>query len=141
MLGVRTTPFLREHVRIKLYTNSKEKSRSYAIISGPKHILDTILTLNGNITLDSRKLIIEPISAKKSTTPYNPKAMRQGRDRQNRLQTSENNGELRPASRAPSRQEGNVSSINRVENESGEIDSEEVRGGESSEYYVHGTGR
>ena len=129
VLGVRTTPFLREHVRIKLYTNSKEKSRSYAIISGPKHILDTILTLNGNITLDSRKLIIEPISAKKSTTPYNPKAMRQGRDRQNRLQTSENNGELRPASRAPSRQEGNVSSINRVEDESGEIDSEEVGGG------------
>ena len=131
VLGVGTTPFLREHVRIKLYTNSREKSRSYAIISGPKHILDTILTLNGKITLDSRILIIEPISAKKSTTPYNPKAMRQERDRQNRLETSENNGELRPASRAPSRQEGSVSSTNRVEDKSGEIDSEEVGGGKT----------
>ena len=131
VLGVRTTPFLRKHVRIKLYTNSKEKSRSYAIINGPKHILDKILPLNGKVTLDSRTLIIEPVSAKNSITPYNPKKMRQGRDGQNRLQTSEDNGELRPASRASSRQEGSVSSTNRAEDESGEIDSEEVGGGKT----------
>ena len=154
LFGLHNTPYLRDNVRITLFFDSKGQYKGYAILRVPKHVRDLMIKLDGT-EFKKRKLHIIDInlnslttyelrsmskgltdssslsSAENSITPYNPKQMSQGKGRQNLLKASEHKGELRPASHALSRREGSVSSTNRVADEFGEIDSEEVGGGKT----------
>ena len=129
LFGLDTTKYLRNNVRINIIFNSKGKYKTYAITDCPKHIFDELLKLNGEMTLDNKTLIIEPVCAKNIITPYKRKERSQGIHRQNQFPNSEYRGESRPASHAPSRQGRSVPSTNRVESEFGETDWEEVGGG------------
>ena len=87
LFGLDTTKYLRNNVRINIIFNSKGKYKTYAIIDCPKHIFDELLKLNGEMTLDNRTLIIEPVCAKNIITPYKRKERSQGIHRQNQFPT------------------------------------------------------
>lgn len=118
LFGLNTTPYLRKSVRLKMFFNSSGKYKAYALVTAPKFVVDRILPLNG-IIFNSRNLSME---INKSTTPYDRAAMQIGSSRQSHFPTSGNKnakGEPRPVPNAASRQEESVSSINRIEDESG----------------------
>ena len=118
LFGLNTTPYLRKSVRLKMFFNSSGKYKAYALVTTPKFVVDRILPLNG-IIFNSRNLSME---INKSTTPYDHAAMQRGSSRQSHFPTSGNKnakGEPRPVPNAASRQEESVSSINRIEDESG----------------------
>ena len=101
-----------------MFFNSSGKYKAYALVTAPKFVVDRILPLNG-IIFNSRNLSME---INKSTTPYDRAAMQIGSSRQSHFPTSGNKnakGEPRPVPNAASRQEESVSSINRIEDESG----------------------
>ena len=129
LFGLNNTQYLRETVRSKLFFNVPGKYRTYALITGPRHVMTQLLELDG-IEYNSRKLSIEFLD--KSTTPYDRVSMRKGLSGLSQSPTSGNikaKGGIRPVSNAPSGQEESGSSINGIEDELGGTNPEEVGGG------------
>ena len=135
LLGLRTTSYLRDNVRLTLHSNSSGNCNSYAIINAPRHVCDQLCELNG-YEFNSRHISIEIISSDSSTTPYDRRGMLRGTNKQNH---SLNSGEKiakeypRPASNVSSRQEESVSSTNRVVDEIQKTNPEEVGGGQNNQ--------
>ena len=129
VLGIHKTTYLRETVRIRLVNPLRHKFKRYALIKGPKFIMDRLLQCNG-WEYKNRKLVVE-FETNKSKIPLGSRDARRGEIKQGSLHTSGHNekGELRPASSASSRQEESVPFINRMEVQSENYNPEVVGGG------------
>ena len=129
LFGLHTTTYLRETVRIKLVNPLRHKFKRYALIKGPKFIMDRLLQCNG-WEFNNRKLVVE-FETNKSKFPLGSRDAQRGEIKQGFLHTSGHNekGELRPASSASSRQEESVPFINRMEVQSENYNPEVVGGG------------
>ena len=133
LFGLRKTAYLRDNVRLTLYSNSL--GNQYAIIKAPRHVCDQIYKFDGE-KFNNSLISIEIIDSNSSTTPYDRRGMLRGTNKQNH---SPNSGEKiakkysRPASNVSSRQEESVSSTNRVVDEIQETNPEEVGGGQNNQ--------
>ena len=135
LFGLRKTAYLRDNVRLTLYSNSNSLGNQYAIIKAPRHVCDQIYEFNGE-KFNNSHISIEIIDSNSSTTPYDRRGMLRGTNKQNH---SPNSGEKiakeypRPASNVSSRQEESVSSTNRVVDEIQKTNPEEVGGGQNNQ--------
>ena len=130
LLGLHKTTYLRQTVRIKLVNPLRHKFKRYALIEGPKHVMDILVKGSNGWEFNNRKLVIE-FESNKSKFPPGSRDVRRREIKQGSLYTSGHNekGELRPASPASSRQEESVSFTNRMEGPSGNYNPEVVGGG------------
>ena len=130
LLGLHNTTYLRQTVRIKLVNPLRHKFKRYALIEGPKHVMDILVKGSNGWEFNNRKLVIE-FESNKSKFPPGSRDVRRREIKQGSLYTSGHNekGELRPASPASSRQEESVSFTNRMEGPSGNYNPEVVGGG------------
>ena len=130
LLGLHNTTYLRQTVRIKLVNPLRHKFKRYALIEGPKHVMDILVKGSNGWEFNNRKLVIE-FESNKSKFPPSSRDVRRREIKQGSLYTSGHNekGELRPASPASSRQEESVSFTNRMEGPSGNYNPEVVGGG------------
>ena len=130
LLGLHKTTYLRQTVRIKLVNPLRHKFKRYALIEGPKHVMDILVKGSNGWEYNNRKLVIE-FETNKSKLPPGSRDVRRREIKQGSLYTSGYNekGELRPASSASSRQEESVSFTNRMEGPSGSYNPEVVGGG------------
>lgn len=134
LLGLSTTSFLWENVRLTLFFNRKGKYKVYALVIAPKFVYDRMCQLNG-IVFNSRTLSIEILSSDKSITLYDRPEMLRGSSKQSHFPTSGNKaarGDSRPVPNTSSRQEENMPSTNWVEDESEETNPEGAGGGSSN---------
>ena len=130
LLGIHKTTYLRKTVRIKLVNPLRHKFKRYALIEGPKHVMDILVNECNGWEYNKRKLVIE-FETNKSKIPLGLRDARRGEIKHSSIHTSGLNekGELRPASSASSRQEESVPFINRMEGQSGNYNPEVVGGG------------
>ena len=115
LFGLRTTPELKKNVRIKLISDRTHKFRRYALIEGPRLLMNTIVPeCNGHI-FNNRKLEIEFDKSDKSVLPLGKRDLQRKGFNKATAQTSGHKtkvGDLRPVSSASSRPEDSAPCTN-----------------------------
>ena len=72
LFGLRTTNYLRNTCRVKLILCSKtNNSRGFAFVTGPEHVLNELVKLNG-IEFQEKNLVIDEAKKKPSTPSLTP---------------------------------------------------------------------
>ena len=72
LFGLRTTNYLRNTCRVKLILCSKtNNSRGFAFVTGPEHVLNELVKLNG-IEFQEKNLVIDEAKKKPSTPSLIP---------------------------------------------------------------------
>ena len=132
LYGLRTTPNLRESVRIELIFDPKHKFKRYAIIDGPIYVLNKLVSDCQGYTFKNRELILEFDSSDKSALPKRRRASQRGGFKKTSVQNSGHKtdiGESRPAPSAPSRPQEGAPCTNREQGKSRGVNPEMVGGG------------
>ena len=87
LLGLRNTTFYGANVRTKLVSDTKYKYKRYALLEGPRYIMNTVLEGNG-MEYRKRKLVIEIQKSDKSAIPYSTRDAQRGGINEDSRQTS-----------------------------------------------------
>ena len=132
LLGLRTTLYLRNSVRIKLISDSGHDFKRYALIQGPREIMNQLVSKCNPFEFRKRKLVIEFENSDRSVLLYGKRDLQQKGCKGRSAQTSgykRKMGGSRPASSASSRPEESAPCTNREQGEFGELNPEVVGGG------------
>ena len=131
LFGLRTTPELKKNVRIKFVSDRTHKFRRYALIEGPRDLINNISDLNGK-PFNNRKLEIELCKSDNSAFSRGRWDLQRTGFNKATAQTSGNKttvGDLRPVSSASSGPEESAPCTNGEQGEPTDANPEVVGGG------------
>ena len=120
LFGLRTTLALRKSVRIKLISDSTHKFSRYALVVGPRHLMNRLVSGYNGYMFKNRKLVVEFNKSDKSAFPKGKRDLQRGEFEKTSAQTSGYKtkiGGSRPASSASSKPEKSVPCTNREQGE------------------------